>query len=115
MSSLETATLEDVWKDIEAKLSDKKEPYAGTTATYEIQITDEDASYVLRFDNGNLSIHAGAAENADCTLKMKDAIFRKFLAGNLNSMTAFMTGKLKVDGNIGLALKLESMLKEYQF
>lgn len=41
--------------------------------------------------------------------------FQKLLQGDLNSTTAFMTGRLKVKGNIGLALKLESILKKYNF
>ncbi|WP_047986268.1 SCP2 sterol-binding domain-containing protein [Ornithinibacillus californiensis] len=115
MDLLANGTMEEIWKEIEVKLSENPNPYATMKATYEIQITDEEASYQLRFENGTFSILASETEKPDCTLKMKNATFRKFLAGNLNSMTAFMTGKLKVDGNIGLALKLESVLKEYQF
>lgn len=107
--------MQEIWEEIEMKLKENPGPYAKIKATYEIHITDEAAHYQLKFENGEFSILATTASNPDCTLKMKNAIFRKFLTGNLNSMTAFMTGKLKVDGNIGLALKLESLLKEYQF
>lgn len=115
VSLIESGTVQEVWKEIELKLQENRDPYAKIKATYEIHITDEAVCYQLQFENGEFSILPTTASNPDCTLKMKNAIFRKFLAGNLNSMTAFMTGKLKVDGNIGLALKLESLLKEYQF
>ncbi|MGA9173790.1 MAG: SCP2 sterol-binding domain-containing protein [Thermoactinomyces sp.] len=39
--------------------------------------------------------------------------FKDLLSGNLSGTAAFMTGKLKVKGNIGLALKLENILRQY--
>jgi putative sterol carrier protein len=115
MGTLENGTMEEIWQDIDFNLTNKKEPYSGMKGTYEIQITDEDITYQLSFQDGNFTLEKNGSGNPDCTLKMKNSVFRKFLAGNLNSMTAFMTGKLKVDGNITLALKLESLLKQYQF
>ena len=46
-------------------------------------------------------------------MSVKD--FKKLLDGNLNSAASYMTGKLKIKGNLGLALKLESLLKKYSF
>ncbi|WP_042147522.1 SCP2 sterol-binding domain-containing protein [Paucisalibacillus sp. EB02] len=115
MGALENTTMKEVWQEIENKLTNNQEPYSDMKGTYEIQITDENVTYQLTFQDGNFSIKKDGSRNPDCTLKMKNGVFRKFLAGNLNSMTAFMTGKLKVDGNITLALKLESLIKQYQF
>jgi len=115
MGTLENATTEQVWQSIEDKLTNNKEPYSDMKGTYEIQITDENVTYQLSFRDGNFSLKKDGSDKPDSTLKMKNGVFRKFLAGNLNSMTAFMTGKLKVDGNISMALKLESLLKQYQF
>jgi putative sterol carrier protein len=42
---------------------------------------------------------------------MAENDFLEMLAGRLNGQMAFMTGKLKVAGDMGLALKLESFLK----
>jgi putative sterol carrier protein len=115
MGTLENGTIQEVWHEIEDKLTNDKNPYSDMTGTYQVHITDEDVTYQLLFNDGDFSIKKVTNGNADCTLKMKNIVFRKFLTGNLNSMTAFMTGKLKVEGNITLALKLESLLKQYQF
>ena len=115
MGIVENGTIQELWQEIENKLSKDKKPYSKMKGTYQIQITDENATFQLSFDDGGFSIKEDASGNSDCTLKMKSGVFRKFLVGNLNSMTAFMTGKLKVDGNITLALKLENLLKQYQF
>ena len=47
---------------------------------------------------------------ADVTLTAEADVFRAILDGQMNPTSAFMSGKLAVDGNMGLALKLGSVL-----
>jgi putative sterol carrier protein len=54
-------------------------------------------------------VRAGDDE-ADVTLTADADTFRAILEGDMNPTTAFMTGKLSVDGNMGLAMKLGSVL-----
>ncbi len=49
-------------------------------------------------------------EEADVTLTAEAEVFRAILEGEMNPTMAFMTGKLSVDGNMGLAMKLGSVL-----
>lgn len=51
-----------------------------------------------------------ADDDADVTLTASPDNFQAMLAGELNPTTAFMTGKLSVDGDMGLAMKLGSAL-----
>ena len=48
---------------------------------------------------------------ADCTLRMDFGDFSDMIAGKLDGMTAFMTGKLKIEGDMGVAMKLQSILR----
>ena len=48
---------------------------------------------------------------ADCTIKMEFADFADLINGKLDGMTAFMTGKLKIEGDMGVAMKLQSILR----
>ena len=48
--------------------------------------------------------------NADVTLTADPDVFREMMEGNLNPTTAFMTGRLSVDGDMGLAMRLSSLL-----
>ncbi|MUK88079.1 sterol-binding protein [Ornithinibacillus sp. L9] len=114
---IEEAKITDIWRIIESKLHENGEPYQDLTATYGFQLIDHDDHnmWQLVFEDGNVHIFDHHQNEANCTLKMKEKNFRKFLLGDLNSTTAFMTGKLKVEGNIGLALKLEGLLKQYKF
>ena len=47
---------------------------------------------------------------ADCTLTADADVFQEILSGDLDATAAFMGGKLSVDGDMGMAMKLGSLL-----
>ena len=49
-------------------------------------------------------------EGTDVTLSADVETFQGILSGDTNPTSAFMTGKLKVDGDMGMAMKLASAL-----
>ena len=53
---------------------------------------------------------ADESEEADVTLSADADAFQEILAGELNPTAAFMGGRLKVDGDMGMAMKLGSVL-----
>lgn len=74
---------------------------------------------VVRFvieDEGALLIGAdgatadGSGSDADCTLTASAETFEDLLAGDLDPTAAFMSGRLKVEGDMGLAMKLGTLL-----
>jgi putative sterol carrier protein len=50
-------------------------------------------------------------KGADCTIKMDFSDFADLIGGKLDGMTAFMTGKLKIEGDMGVAMKLQTILR----
>jgi len=46
---------------------------------------------------------------ADCSIKLSMEHFKSLLSGNLNPMGAVMSGKIKIDGDMGVAMKLQSI------
>ena len=65
-------------------------------------------------DEGAIVIDEGGArvsdDAADVTLSASADTFQDILAGNLDATSAFMTGRLKLDGDMGLAMRLGSVL-----
>jgi putative sterol carrier protein len=51
-----------------------------------------------------------ADEDADVTLTADADTFRGILSGDVNPTAAYMTGRLSVDGDLGLAMKLGALL-----
>nr|KAG5703889.1 hypothetical protein BaRGS_008148 [Batillaria attramentaria] len=54
----------------------------------------------------------GEAAEADCTMGMDSALFMDMFAGKASASTAFMTGKLKIKGNMAVAMKLEKLMQQ---
>lgn len=67
--------------------------------------------WVVDLKNGNGSVKAGRAAKADLTLTVSDDDFVMLAEGKLNPQQAFMRGKLKLKGNMGLAMKLGAVIK----
>ena len=74
----------------------------------------------LKFDLGGQQIFLDGSgsdnvvstddKEADCTVKVDPEDFSAILSGDLNPMSAFMSGKIKVQGDMGVAMKLQSLL-----
>ncbi len=64
-------------------------------------------SWLVDLSSGNGAVkEASDKDKADCTITIKDSDFVKLVNGKLNAQSAFMTGKLKIKGNLMLAQKL---------
>ncbi len=69
---------------------------------------------------GSLMVDATAAPpalsneagEADCTIRLSLEDFERLMAGTLNPTFAYTMGKLKVEGSMGLAMKLAALLDE---
>ncbi len=59
---------------------------------------------------GEQNIVTGEDKDADCVVNVTLENLEKLVKGDLNPMTAFMMGKLKVKGDMSVAMKLQSLL-----
>ena len=62
------------------------------------------------FVDGNAGTVSNEDAEADCTITISMDNFVALSTGDLDPTTAFMMGKLKVKGNMGVAMKLQKIL-----
>lgn len=74
---------------------------------------DGSARFVIE-DEGTIMLDSAGAraadEDADVTMTADADTFRSILEGSLNPTAAFMTGRLKIDGDMGAAMRLAPVL-----
>ncbi|MBV8977133.1 MAG: SCP2 sterol-binding domain-containing protein [Alphaproteobacteria bacterium] len=58
------------------------------------------------------TVSDGDGKNADCTISVSLETFEKMVKGELDGTSAFMQGKLRVAGDMGLAMKLGPILQK---
>ncbi|ARK30724.1 SCP2 sterol-binding domain-containing protein [Halalkalibacter krulwichiae] len=80
---------------------------------FQLELTEGDF-FQIQLKEGKALIHEGTPNQADVSLKLSRKHLSKLLNNDLNATMAFMTGQLKVDGKVGLALKLQEIVKSYQ-
>lgn len=108
-------TTQEVFQEIEKRLKENPKLIEGMKAVYQFDLSGDDgAVYQLHLADGAAKVEQGEAATADCTIQMTAADFKDMLLGNLNPTAAFMSGKLKVKGNLGLAMKLQNVLGQYE-
>ena len=81
---------------------------AGMNNTYVFDIEGA-GQWTVTLDDGNLSVAEGATGDPDCTITSSEQNFERIVAGDLNPTSAYMTGKLKVKGDMGAAMKLQKL------
>ncbi|XP_014279089.1 hydroxysteroid dehydrogenase-like protein 2 isoform X2 [Halyomorpha halys] len=84
-----------------------------TQAIFQFNLSAEgkEETYHIDLRNGDGSAGKGKpSDKPDATLTMNTENFQKLFAGKLKPTAAFMTGKLKISGNMQKAMKLEKLL-----
>jgi putative sterol carrier protein len=80
---------------------------AGMTNSYLFDIEGA-GKWTVSVDDGKVSVTEGG-EDADAVISASEATFEKIVSGEQNPTSAYMTGKLKVKGDMGAAMKLQKL------
>lgn len=102
--------VQKVFQAIEANLSESL--VSKVQATYQFNVSGtEEGKWYLELKTGKGAVGKGEAPSgADATLSMNSKDFADMFAGKLKPAGAFMTGKLKISGNLQKAMKLEKLM-----
>jgi putative sterol carrier protein len=80
---------------------------AGMSNSYLFDIEGE-GQWLVKVGDGKIDVTPGDGE-ADATITTSADIFEKIVSGEQNPTTAYMTGKLKIKGDMGAAMKLQKL------
>ena len=102
-------TVDEFFSSLEDKIDQSKT--AGMNATFQFSIAGETGGeWNVRVVEGVPTVSSGTAEDADITIAMDASHWTDLVEGRLSGQSAFLTGKLKLRGDIALAMKLQSLL-----
>ena len=74
---------------------------------------DGEVDYYLQAGGGTAKMAIGTLEGADVTVKQSYDTATAISTGELNTQTAFMTGKLKVSGNLAKLMMHQSAIQQW--
>ncbi|QRG65513.1 SCP2 sterol-binding domain-containing protein [Brevibacillus choshinensis] len=108
-------TVEQTLRALSEKINANPHAIQGFHAIYHFLLSGDDGGqYQVTFAGNHATYSKGTPDEAKCTLELSDANFIKLVEGTLNPTAAFMLGKLKINGDIGHSLKLQTILNAYQ-
>ncbi|MBN1965313.1 MAG: SCP2 sterol-binding domain-containing protein [Anaerolineae bacterium] len=86
-----------------------EEKVEGVDATIQLELSgDNGGNWWIRIQNGEAEVHEGTVDSPQMTLRSSaDDLYNVFV-GEANAMTAFMQGKIKVVGDMALAIKMQT-------
>ena len=98
-------TVQDFFANLPSRADASKT--AGMTNSYVFDIEGA-GTWKVDVDDGAVSVSEGGGD-ADVTITTSEETFEKIVAGEQNPTSAYMTGKLKIKGDMGAAMKLQKI------
>ena len=96
---------QEFFSTLETRIDQSKT--AGMTNSYLFDIEGA-GQWKVDVDNGTVTVTEGGGD-ADATIQASEDVFQKIVNGEQNPTSAYMTGKLKIKGDMGAAMKLQKL------
>lgn len=101
-------TIPEVFKEMPNRF--KADAAKGMKAVYQFDLTgDGGGKYSLAIDDGKLTVGEGLHASPNITITMAANDYLDMVGGKLNPQMTFMSGKLKIAGDMGLAMKMQQL------
>jgi putative sterol carrier protein len=96
---------QEFFEGLESRVDPSK--IAGMTNSYVFEIEGA-GTWKVDVKDGQVSVSEGGGA-ADATISASEETFEKIASRDMNATTAYMTGKLKIKGDMGAAMKLQKL------
>jgi putative sterol carrier protein len=105
-------TPNDVFSEIDERLKADPEKLTGTIAKYLFNLSGDDAGeYHIDIHDGAGDAGPGHVDNPNITITMDSGDFVDLATGELDGTAAYMSGKITLQGDMGLAVQLQNLLQ----
>ena len=104
-------TITEIFEKVERKIIDRSSELSELRAVYKFELAGPNGgTWIVDLREETLGVRQ-TQEDAQCTFKGSDENFVDLFTGKLKPERALLTGKIKMTGDIGLAMKLGQILK----
>lgn len=106
------------WTEELEKRLNASEAFRTASATADVTIQnvintqDGPKRYWMRFERGSVSLGPGDADKPDATIEQDYETAVALAKSELNPVSAFMTGKIRINGSMMLLMQLQGALSE---
>src|SRR5215208_8152458 len=95
----------EFFESLESRVDESKTAGMNNSFLFDI---DGAGIWLVRVEGGKVNVTEGE-QDADAVIKASEETFEKLVSGEQNPTSAYMTGKLKVKGDMGAAMKLQKL------
>jgi len=99
-------TVQEFFETLPARADASKT--AGMSHSYAFDIEGA-GQWTVKVEDGSVSVVDGLEDAADVTISVSQEVFEKIIDGEQNPTSAYMTGKLRLKGDMGAAMKLQKL------
>ncbi len=104
------AQIKDFFNNIQSRFN--ADAAKGMNSTIQFNLTgDGGGTYHIVVKDGAITAQEGAAASPNMTMTVAAQDYLDIQSGKLNGQMAFMSGKMKIAGDMGLAMKMQTLFK----
>jgi putative sterol carrier protein len=105
---VKAATAREFFDDLAARTAGGSERTRGLTASYRFDV-DGAGSWRVQVDDGAVAVSESDGA-VDCVIAVPEDLFLRIVRGEQSPMGAFLMGKIRIEGDVGLAMRLKDLL-----
>jgi putative sterol carrier protein len=100
-------TAREFFADLAARTAGGSERTRGLTASYRFDVEGA-GSWRVDVDDGSVAVSESDGA-ADCVIAVPEDLFLRIVSGRQSATGAFLMGKIRVEGDTGLAMRLKDL------
>lgn len=103
-------TIEELFEKLPSAFLPEKAGDMDTVIQFELT-GEEPGDWAVIIKDGTVKVEKGKQENPAMVLAADSQDYKDIVTGRINAMNAFMQGKVKLQGNLNMAMKFAEVFK----